>query len=121
MRKYLTLLILFTAVAVALSGCVFNRHAPEAASDIALPEPEPEAQDMILGERAEASAVDVALYFPASDGAGFSSVTRSIRAEPGEAFLEAVVPLEPVHGVLGHCRTATRGCCPANMPAGPRR
>ena len=69
MRKYLTLLILFTAVAVALSGCVFNRHAPEAASDIALPEPEPEAQDMILGERAEASAVDVALYFPASDGA----------------------------------------------------
>lgn len=91
MRKYLTLLILFTAAAVALSGCVFNRHAPEAASDIALPEPEPEAQDMILGERAEASAVDVALYFPASDGAGFSSVTRSIRAEPGEAFLEAVV------------------------------
>ena len=92
MRRSIRLVALLAAVAVALCGCsLLNRQPQEIANEISLPEPAQEDQDMILGERRSGRTVDVTLYFPASDGAGFSTVTRSIRAEQGEELLEAAV------------------------------
>ncbi len=91
MRRKLALYAVLTALAVALCACAPRSQEPDATSEIALPEPSPEAQNMILGEETAASAVDVALYFPASDGAGFSAVTRSLRAKSGEELIEATV------------------------------
>ena len=91
MRRIAQLIALLTALAVCLGGCMFKKQEPADANDIALPEPSPEAQDMILGERQSVSAVNVALYFPAADGAGFSTVIRSIRAQSGEELLESAV------------------------------
>ncbi|MBO4297626.1 MAG: GerMN domain-containing protein, partial [Clostridia bacterium] len=91
MRRRIALAAVLTALALATCACAPAGLDSDAASEIALPEPSPEAQNMILGEQIATRLVDVALYFPASDGAGFSSVTRSIRAESGEELIEAAI------------------------------
>ena len=91
MRKGKRLWALLTAVAVMLCGCALRPNEQEKSNEIALPEPAREAQNMFLGEQRAAGAANVTLYFPASDGAGFSTITRSIRAQSGGELLEAAV------------------------------
>ena len=91
MRKALRFAALLMALAIGLSGCGLGRQDTETANEIALPEPTREGQNMILGEQRASTAVNVTLYFPASDGAGFTTVIRGIRGETGEGLLTAAV------------------------------
>ena len=91
MRKGLRLLALTAAACVCLCGCAPRVREGDAAREITLPQPTQEAQSMFLGEQLTQMTADVALYFPASDGVGFSVVNRTIRAEAGTGMIRAAV------------------------------
>ena len=91
MRARLRLIALMLICALSLSGCMFSSRELNAPEEIPLPEPSPEPQNMILGEQLPNQSANVTLYFAASDGAGFTTVTRSVRTESGESLPEAVV------------------------------
>ena len=82
----LSLIILLT---LALAGCVPNQRSVEPQRTIALPEPTPEAENMILGERLPSRQSNVSLYYAISDGATFSQVKTGIRVDAGESLPEA--------------------------------
>ncbi|MBQ3425326.1 MAG: GerMN domain-containing protein, partial [Clostridia bacterium] len=60
-------------------------------NEVQLPEPTSEPENMILGETLSNSISDVTLYFPAQDGASFSTVTRGLLTEAGQSLPEAAV------------------------------
>lgn len=91
MRKYIRLAALALALCVALCGCAPRARETDSANEIALPQPAKEPQNMILGEQLSPVNASVALYFPAADGAGFTVVSRAIRAEAGASLLRAAV------------------------------
>ena len=79
------------ALAVGLSGCSLRGAETEDAAVVALPEPEPQAPDMILGEEISSEPVDITLYIPTADGRGFSRVSRRVAAQAGPGAAEAAV------------------------------
>ncbi len=91
MRKALSLLALLLALCVGVGGCALRGQETEAAGEISLPQPSDEPENMILGESAAGGMVEAALYHPASDFSGFSTVNQSIRAEVGQSLPEAAV------------------------------
>lgn len=91
MRRILTLLALLTAIALGLGGCMPGKREPEAVSEISLPEPTEEPENMILGETLSNSFSAVTLYYASQDGTSFSTVTRSLLTEAGQSLPEAVV------------------------------
>lgn len=97
MKGSIRLLALLICAALALSGCVLREQEPAAENAVSLPEPAPEAKNQFLGERNAARSTSVTLSYANADGAGFSSVTRSLRTEEGESLLDAAVHalLEP--------------------------
>lgn len=91
MKKSFRLWALLLALAVALSGCVFRGQEVEATNEISLPEPEEEPENMFFGETLAGGISEVALYYAAMDGSGFSTVIRSLRSDAGESLPEAAV------------------------------
>lgn len=91
MRRTLLAGIAYVLVAALLGGCALTRREPEAVTEIRLPEPVEEPENMILGERLSAAPTEVTLYFAAQDGTGFSAVTRMISREAGQSLPEAAV------------------------------
>ena len=68
-----------------------DARSPGTAAVVALPEPEPQAPDMILGEEISSEPVDITLYIPTADGRGFSRVSRRVAAQAGPGAAEAAV------------------------------
>ena len=91
MRKLSCVLAILLAACVGLCGCAPRTREADGANEISLPQPSAEPQNMILGEQLTPTPASVALYFPASDGAGFSVVSRAIRAEPGIGLIRAAI------------------------------
>ena len=91
MLKPLRLCALLTALALLLCGCIPQQRSGDASADIALPEPSPEPENMILGEKLPSRLSNVSLYYPMSDGATFSQVSMGIRADAGQSLPEAAV------------------------------
>ena len=89
--KRLLAAALAAAACLSLAGCVRAPYAPEAESEIVLPEPSEEPENMILGESAELAADSVTLYYVSADGTTFSTVTRSISGSAGENVCEEAV------------------------------
>lgn len=100
MFKPLRLCALLTALALLLCGCIPQQRSGDASGDIAMPEPSPEPENMILGEKLPSRLSNVSLYYPMSDGATFSQVSMGIRADAGQSLPEAAVNalLGPVDG-----------------------
>lgn len=97
MKRIARLCALLLVAALSLGGCMLREQEPDADSAIEFPEPSPEARNQFLGERSSARSTSVTLYYASADGAGFSTVTRSLRTEDGESLLDAAVRalLEP--------------------------
>ena len=91
MKKRMKLCALLLALALTLSGCVFKGPDTEAANEVSLPEPQEEPDSMLLGEMLSSSYREVALYYAASDGSGFTTVMRGVRADAAESLPEAAV------------------------------
>ncbi len=91
MRKLSALTALLLCLALALSGCALRGPVSQSASEISLPEPPDEADNMILGESVSGASTEVTLYRVSPDYSGFSAVTQGIRAEVGESLPEAAV------------------------------
>ena len=91
MRKTLLTGVAFALVAALLGGCALARREPEAVTDIRLPEPTEEPENMILGEKLSAAPTEVTLYFASQDGTGFSAVTRMISRDAGQSLPQAAV------------------------------
>ena len=91
MRKLSALTALSLCLALALSGCALRGPVSQSASEISLPEPPDEADNMILGESVSGASTEVTLYRVSPDYSGFSAVTQGIRAEVGESLPEAAV------------------------------
>ena len=91
MGRRLKLCAVLTAAVLGLSGCALRGGEREAVREVTLPEPTRETQDMILGEQRAQQSTDVALYFAAPDGAGFSTITQNLTAESDAGLLEAAV------------------------------
>ena len=91
MRRTILTGIAFALVAALLGGCALTNREPEAVTEIRLPEPTDEPENMILGEKLSASPTEVTLYFAAQDGTGFSAVTRLISRNAGESLPQAAV------------------------------
>ena len=82
---------IYVLVAALLCGCALANREPEAVTEIRLPEPTEEPENMILGEKLSATPVEVTLYFAAQDGTGFSAVTRMITRDVGQSLPQAAV------------------------------
>ncbi len=91
MKKSLALCALILCAALGLGGCAIDGRDAEATWEISLPEPEEEPDNMILGETLAGGISEVALYYPATDGSGFSTVTTNLRADAGQSLPEAAV------------------------------
>ena len=91
MRKALPLIALLLALCLGLGGCALRGQEKEAAGEISLPQPADEPENMILGESASGGMVEVALYHPASDFSGFSTVNQGLHVEVGQSLPEAAV------------------------------
>ena len=91
MFKPLRLGALLTALALLLCGCITQQQSGDAPGDIAMPEPSPEPENMILGENLPSRLTNVSLFYPMSDGATFSQVSMDILADAGESLPEAAV------------------------------
>ena len=83
--------VIYVLVAALLCGCALSNREPEAVTEIRLPEPTEEPENMILGERLSAAPTEVTLYFAAQDGTGFSAVTRMITRSVGQSLPHAAV------------------------------
>lgn len=79
------------ALCLGLAGCSYVPYASEAAPEIVLPEPSAEPTNMILGERVAAQSENVTLYYVSGDGNSFSTITRSMTAQPGESIYAETV------------------------------
>lgn len=91
MTKRLSLLAWITVVALLAGGCVMRGRETESVSEISLPEPTEEAENMILGETLSNSLNEITLFFSSQDGTSFSTVTRSLLTEAGQSLTEAAV------------------------------
>ena len=91
MLKPLRLLLWPLILALFLGGCVPQRRSGDGSNGIALPEPDREPENMILGEKLPSRLSDVSLYYPMSDGATFSQVSMGIRVDAGQSRPEAAV------------------------------
>ena len=79
------------ALALLLTGCASRQRTGDSQRDIPLPEPTPESENMILGERLPTRLSNVSLYYAMSDGATFSQVSMGVSAETGQSLPEAAV------------------------------
>ncbi|MBQ3303411.1 MAG: GerMN domain-containing protein [Clostridia bacterium] len=91
MRRTILTGIVCALVAALLGGCALTNREPEAVTEMRLPEPTDEPENMILGEKLSAASTEVTLYFAAQDGTGFSAVTRMISRNAGESLPQAAV------------------------------
>lgn len=91
MRRTLLTGIVCALVAALLGGCTLTNREPETVTEIRLPEPTDEPENMILGEKLATAPTEVTLYFAAQDGTGYSAVTRMISRDAGESLPEAAV------------------------------
>ena len=91
MRRMLLMGLSFALVAAILGGCALTNRKQEAVTDIRLPEPTEEPENMILGEKLSAAPTEVTLYFATQDGTGFSAVSRMISRDVGQSLPQAVV------------------------------
>ena len=91
MRGIPSVCAMLLAVALCLSGCMPGSQEPEASNEISLPQPPEEPENMILGETMSNIVNSVTLYYAAQDGASFSSITRSVRAEAGQSLPEVAI------------------------------
>ena len=89
MRGLRALCALLAALTVCLTGCAATQQEQDSAAELSLPIPSEEPENMILGETLTNSFNNVTLYYVASDGTGFSTVTRSVRTEAGQSLPEA--------------------------------
>ena len=90
--------------------------------EAALPEPEAEAPQMLLGEATAEYFYEATLYYAASDGVSLSQATRTLLVQSGETLLDVVLEalLDPTarRGAGQRGPRATRGWSPARSPAG---
>ena len=72
-----------------------------ALAEAALPEPEAEAPQMLLGEASAEYFYEATLYYAASDGVSLSQATRTLLVQSGEALIDVVLDalLDPTAGV----------------------
>ena len=91
LRKWLKRAGLWTLVCALLGGCVPRARESVSVSEIRLPEPAEEGENMILGEAVASPPVDVTLVFAAQDGTSFASVTRSVPREAGQSLPQAAL------------------------------
>ena len=86
-------LALFLAVVLGLSltGCANRSSVSDIVSEIALPEPSAEAQNMIFGERIAAKPEVVTLYYVSGDGTSFSTTNRTLIISPDESLCEETI------------------------------
>ena len=72
-----------------------------ALAEAALPEPEAEAPQMLLGEATAEYFYEATLYYAASDGVSLSQATRTLLVQSGEALVDVVLEalLDPTAGV----------------------
>ena len=91
MRRMLLMGLSFALAAAMLGGCALTNRKQEAVTDIRLPEPTEEPENMILGEKLSAAPTEVTLYFATQDGTGFSAVSRMISRDVGQSLPQAVV------------------------------
>ncbi len=91
MRRSILLGISLALVAALLGGCAMGRREPEAVTEIRLPEPSEEPENMILGEKLSAAPTEVTLYFASQDGTGFSAVSRMVTRDVGQSLPQAAV------------------------------
>ena len=91
MYRHVRLCALLVLVAALLGGCVLAPRKSETVTEIRLPEPSEEPENMILGEKLSGAPREVTLYFAAQDGAGFSAVSRSISRDIGQSLPQAAV------------------------------
>ena len=86
------MLAMLLALALVLGGCMLREQEPAVeAAELTLPQPSAEAQNQFLGETSMTRTASVTLHYAAADGAGFSTVTRSLRVESSESLLDAAV------------------------------
>ena len=62
MRRIIIISIVCALVAALLGGCALTNREPEAVTEIRLPEPTDEPENMILGEKLSAAPTEVTLY-----------------------------------------------------------
>ena len=92
-----------------------------ALAEAALPEPEAEAPQMLLGEATAEYFYEATLYYAASDGVSLSQATRTLLVQSGEALVDVVLEalLDPTAGVAqASVAPATRAWSPAKSPGG---
>ena len=89
MKKLFALCALMLCLALGLGGCAIGNREAETMGEISLPEPEEEPENMILGETLAGGMSEVSLYYAATDGSGFSTVTTSLRADADQSLPEA--------------------------------
>lgn len=82
---------LLLALAMLCGGCMLREQEPADEAELTLPQPSPEAQNQFLGETFATRSASVTLHYAAADGAGFSTVTRSLRLGSDESLLDAAV------------------------------
>ena len=72
-----------------------------ALAEAALPEPEVETPQMLLGEASAEYFYEATLYYAASDGVSLSQATRTLLVQSGEALIDVVLDalLDPTAGV----------------------
>ena len=83
--------VIYALAAALLCGCALSNREPEAVTEIRLPEPTEEPENMILGEKLSSTPAEVTLYFAAQDGTGYSAVTRMIARDVGQSLPQAAV------------------------------
>ena len=72
-----------------------------ALGEVALPEPEAEAPQMLLGEAEAEYFYEATLYYAASDGVSLSQATRTLLVQSGEALVDVVLEaLDESDGVV---------------------
>lgn len=78
MTKRCFAMLLAAVLCLTMSGCTNRQSGSETESDIVLPEPSAEAQNMILGEQIASKPEVVTLYYVAGDGNSFSTIKRTL-------------------------------------------
>lgn len=91
MNKRMLSTLLSAALCLSLTGCSYRQSASETQTDIVLPEPSAQVQNMILGEQIAARPESVALHYVSGDGSSFSTITRTLVVSPGESLHEEAV------------------------------
>ena len=91
MNKRILTILMASVLCLSFSGCSRSQSVSESESNIVLPEPSVEAQNMILGEQIASKPEVVTLYYVSGDGTSFSTINRTLIISPDENLCEEAV------------------------------